>query len=66
MSRLEKVYGLYNIEDHEQCEFIGTKKQIAKYLNMKLSAIISYLHRRKIGKQKLIKNKFEIIEIEDL
>lgn len=66
MNKLEKTYGLYNIEDFEQCEFIGTKKEIASFLGLKVSAIFSYLNRKRKGKQNLLLEKYDIVELEEI
>ena len=59
----EKIYGLYDMKDCEQCEFIGTRKEIARYLDIEENTIISYISRHKNGRQKFLKWKFEIIEL---
>ena len=44
-----KQYGIYNIKDCEQCEYFGTKKEIAKYLGLNVSYLSAYLARKKKG-----------------
>ena len=58
-----KQYGIYNIKDCEQCEYFGTKKEIAKYLGLNVSYLSAYLARKKKGKKGLLRCKYELIEI---
>ena len=60
-----KLYGLYNIKDYEQCEYFGTKREVATYLGLSYSYLEGYLTRKKQGKQKLLQRKYELIEIKE-
>lgn len=59
-----RVYGLYNMEDSEQCEYFGSIEEIANYLGVTCNYLKIYLTRRKQGKQKYLKYKYELIELE--
>ena len=58
-----KQYGLYNIKDHEQCEYFGTMKEIAKYLELKPQSLSVHLVRKKHGIKFLILHKYELIQV---
>lgn len=60
-----KQYGLYNIKEYEQCEYFGTIKEIADYLNQSPGSLRSRLTRKKHGKRNLIKHKYDIVELEE-
>lgn len=66
MHGLEKIYGLYNMKDNEQCEYFGTKKEIAEYLGLSYSYLGSYLTRKKQGTQELLKHKYDLVEMEKI
>lgn len=48
-----KEYGLYNIKEYEQLVFLGTLKEIAKYLDYNVGSLRSYLTRKKSGGQNI-------------
>lgn len=58
-----KEYGLYDVNDYEQCVYIGTIKDIANYLGYSCSSLRSYLVRKQKGTQELLKHKYEMVEI---
>lgn len=60
-----KEYGLYDVKNYEQCVRIGTLKEIAIHLKCSSNSLRSYLSRRKIGKQNLLKRRYELIEIQE-
>lgn len=60
-----KLYGLYNIKDHEQCEYFGTMQEIAKYLGLRPQSLSVHLVRKKHGIKFLILHKYDLIEMED-
>ncbi len=49
-----KIYGIYNIRQIEQCERVGTLKEVAKFLNLTAREIQNGL------KKHLIRNKYEM------
>ena len=59
-----KIYGLYNMKDKEQCEYFGTIKEIANYLELKTNSLSVHLIRKKHGNNFLIKHKYDLIEME--
>lgn len=61
-----KQYGLYNIKEHEQCEYFGTINQIAKYLNLNPSSLYSHLTRKKQGKLKYVEHKYDLVEMKEI
>ena len=60
----QKIYGLYNVKDKEQCEYFGTIKEIAKYLDLKPNSLSVFLVRKKHGIKFLIKHKYDLVEME--
>lgn len=61
-----KIYGLYNLKDHEQCEYFGTIKEIADYLGLKRNSLSVHLVRKKHGNKFLILHKYELVEMEGI
>ena len=61
---IPKIYGLYNVKDDEQCEYFGTREEIANYLGMKPNSLSVFLVRKKRGIRFLIKHKYDLIEME--
>ena len=57
-----KQYGLYNIANYEQCEYFGSKKEIAEYLNLKENTIAVCMVRKRKGMRALLLNKYELVE----
>lgn len=49
-----KIYGIYNIRQKEQCERVGTMKEIRKFLSLTAREIQYGL------KKHLIRNKYEM------
>ena len=62
---MREIYGLYNLKDNEQCEFFGTINEISAYANIPRGTIWSYLCRKRKGKQKTLRRKYEMIEMEE-
>lgn len=60
-----KQYGLYNIEDYDQCTYFGTIKEIAAYLKLKPQTLRAYLSRKKKNNKLLLSFKYELIELTD-
>ena len=60
-----KLYGLYNIKEYEQCEYFGTIKEIAKYLNESPSSLYKHICLKKQGKLKYVKQKYDLVEIKE-
>lgn len=58
-----KEYALYDIKEFEQCICFGKLKEIANYLECTTSSLRSYLTRKKNKTQKLLKHRYEIVEI---
>ena len=64
--RKTKTYGLYNVKEYEQCEYFGTQKEISDYLGISINTLRIYLCRKRKGKQKLILNKYDVVEMEEI
>ena len=61
-----KEYGLYDIKDNETCVYIGTYKEVAKFLNCSENSLMSWIcNRRKNKRNGLIKKKYELVEIKE-
>lgn len=60
-----KIYGLYNMKENEQCEYFGTREEIANYLGLKKNSLSVHLVRKKHGEKVLIKHKYDLVEIEN-
>ncbi len=58
-----KFYGLYDLKEYEQCVFVGSIKEIAEFINENVSSLRSYLSKHKKGQIKLIKHRYELVEI---
>ena len=63
---MRKTFGLYNINYYEQCEYVGSQKEIANYLGIQVNTLRIYLVRKRKGKQKILLGKYEVIELEEL
>lgn len=59
-----KVYGLYDMQNKEQCEYFGTIKEIADYLGLKEHSLRVFLVRKKHGSKFLIKHRYTLVEME--
>lgn len=44
---ITKIYGLYNMKENEQCEYFGTREEIADYLGVKPDSVSAFLSRKK-------------------
>lgn len=59
-------YAIYDMKDYEQCVYIGTLKEIAKFLEYSENGLRSYLSHKKAGRRdSLIHKQYELIEIEE-
>lgn len=63
---IKKTFGLYNMRYKEQCEYVGTTKEIANYLGLQINTLRVYLVRKRKGKQKLLLDKYELVELEEI
>ena len=61
-----KQYGLYNMENYEQCVYFGTIKEIAVYLKRKPQTLRAYLSRVKKNDKLRLSFKYKLIEIEEI
>lgn len=60
---MSKEYAIYDMKDYEQCVFIGTMQEIAKFLNYSKQSLYSYLSRKKSGEQDLLNHRYELVEV---
>jgi hypothetical protein len=61
-----KEYAIYDMEDYEQCVYLGTINEIAKFLNCPADSIRSYISRRKLGKNLgYIQKRYDVIKIDE-
>ena len=62
---MSSLYGLYDMQDSEQCVYIGNMKQMCKNLGKKPHSLYSYLNKKKTGKWKLIAQRYELVKIDE-
>ena len=51
-----KIYGIYN--EHEECMFVGTAKEVANYLNCTTKNL-----RRKISHKNKVQHKYTVLSL---
>lgn len=59
-----KTYALYDMKQFEQCVIIGNIKEISEFTGNTINSIQSYLSRKKARPTKLLKHRYELVELE--
>lgn len=53
-----KIYGIYKDNEHEECVFVGTAKEVANYLNCTTNNL-----RSKISHKHKIQHKYVVLSL---
>lgn len=59
-----KTYALYDMKEFEQCVIIGDLKEISDFTGNTIDSIRSYLSKKKARPTKLLKHRYELVELE--
>ncbi len=54
-----KIYGIYKDNEHEECVFVGTAKEVANYLNCSTTTLRSSISH----KYKKMQHKYVVLSL---
>lgn len=54
-----RIYGIYKDNEHEECVFVGTGKEVANYLNCSINTLRSSISH----KYKKLQRKYIVISL---